>query len=65
MDDYKRDAKGWPIREDGRTYKLGELSREEQQRQWKAAGRRVQAEFDHPEVKAKLSAVLAGQRVDN
>lgn len=65
MTDYRRDPKGWPIKEDGRPYKMGELSREEQTRQFKAAGRRLQAEFDNPLVKEKLSAILDGRSVNN
>ena len=64
MTDYKRDAKGWPIKEDGRPYKMGDLSPDEQHRQFRAAAQRLQAEFDQPAVKAKLSAILAGQNVN-
>lgn len=65
MTDYKRDAKGWPIKDDGRPYKMGELSRDEQRRQFKAAGAKLQAEFEHPAVKEKLAAVLDGRAVNN
>lgn len=64
MTDYKRDAKGWPIRDDGRPYKMGELPRDEQVRLFKAAGRRIHAEFEHPATKAKLAAILDGQNVN-
>lgn len=65
MSDYKRDTKGWPIKEDGRPYKMGELSREEQRHQFKVAYAKLQAEFEHPEVQAKLAAALDGKRVDH
>lgn len=62
---YRRDAKGWPIHEDGRPYKMGELTRDEQRHQWRIAGNRLQREFDDPAVKEKLSAILDGRSVNN
>jgi hypothetical protein len=65
MTDYRRDAKGWPIKEDGRPYKMGELSADEQRRQFRGAVRRLQTEFEHPAVKEKLGAILDGRAINN
>lgn len=65
MNDYQRDADGWPIKPDGKRYKMGELSRDEQRRQFKAAGAKLQAEFEHPVVKEKFAAILNGRAVNN
>lgn len=64
MTDYTRDATGWPIKADGKRYKMGELSRDEQRRQFKAAGAKLQAEFAQPAVKEKLAAILRGDNVN-
>ncbi len=48
----------WPKHPDGSNKKMGEMTQDERSAQWKAAGARLQAEFDRPEVRAGIAAVL-------
>lgn len=50
----------WPTHADGTNKKMGEMTREEQREQFRAAGRRLQDEFENPLVQQKLSALLSG-----
>lgn len=53
----------WPTHPDGRPKKMGEMTRAEQVAQLRDACRRLQAEFDHPDVKEKIRHILNGGKV--
>jgi hypothetical protein len=50
----------WPTRPDGTNKTFGEMTREEQRVQMKAAGRRLEAEFAEPARQAALAAFMNG-----
>ena len=55
----------WPRHPNGRNKKMGEMTREEQDRETRKALGRLQQEFDDPLVKEKIIAVLNGQPVNH
>lgn len=48
----------WPKHPDGRNMKLGEMTPEQRRLVWTEAGKRLEAEFAQPHVKAQLSRIL-------
>jgi len=55
----------WPKHPDGRPMKMGEMTREQQDEQFRKAVLRIKEEFETPVVQAKLAAILRGERIDN
>ena len=53
----------WPKHADGRPKKVGEMTREEKQEQFRLAAQRVQREFGHPLVQERVAAILRGENV--
>jgi len=54
----------WPTDENGKNKRVGDMTREEQRAVFAASCKRLQAEFEHPAMQAKLSAVLRGENVN-
>jgi hypothetical protein len=48
----------WPKHADGSPKKFGELTSAEKREQMRAAGQRVQRQFERPAVKAALAKIL-------
>lgn len=54
----------WPTHSDGRNKKIGEMTPEESRAVFKAAGGRLQKEFEQPLVQEKLAHILSGQELN-
>lgn len=55
----------WPTHPNGKPKKMGEMTRDEQREQFRAAAKRLEAEFANPLVQEKIAAVLNGNSVTN
>lgn len=61
----REEVSTWPKHPDGTNKRVGDMTPEEKRAVFQAATLRLKAEFEQPDMQAKMAAVLNGERIDN